>query len=148
MRMSNQPLIISIKKICFLINIVICTSCNEQDLRQQISFRVTNNTQNNIDFLILSTDKDQGKSLTYKIPKGSSIDSKVDFKGVDRTDGAYKMKYKFSQSKDTLFEQFGYYTNGYPLEKELIINIYADSISMKFVPLDAMLHERLINILR
>ena len=131
-RISNQPLPVVINILCFLIDVVLCISCTERDLDQQLSVRVTNNTKQTIDYLSLSTQEAQGKTEPTRIQMGASVDLKLDFKGVDKTDGGYKMKYKLSQSKDTLVSKFGYYTNGYPLEKAILIGIYADSVSTQF----------------
>lgn len=96
-----------------------------------------NNTKVPIDFLTLSTQQDQGKTVPCTLQVGDSTELELSFKDVDRTDGGYKMKYKFSQSSDTLSNEFGYYTNGYPVEKMIILGVYADSISARFILLDS-----------
>lgn len=107
-------------------------SCKQLDPAHKLSFRVTNKAQENIDFLAVSTMNGQGKTAGYSIPKAATVNA--GFGQVDKTDGSYQIHYKFSNSADTLVENFGYYTNGYPLEKTLILNVYTDSISVDRIP--------------
>ena len=137
MGLANRLLMSSLKSICFLLNMLTYASCKQQNSEQKIAFRVTNNSQDTIDFLTFSTQEEQGKTVPCTLQIGASTELKLNFKGVDRTDGGYKMKYKFSQSNDTLLNEFGYYTYGSPIEKEILLDVYADSISTKFVPFDA-----------
>ena len=109
-------------------------SCTQLSLDRKLALQVTNKGQENIDFLTVSTTNGQGRAASSSIPKEATVNVDLEFGKVDKTDGSYQLRYKFSNSADTLVEEFGYYTNGYPLEKTLILNVYTDSISVNIIP--------------
>ena len=112
-------------------------SCTQLSPDRKLALQVTNKGQENIDFLTVSTMNGQGKTANHSVPKEATVNVDLGFGKVDKTDGSYQLRYKFSNSADTLVKDFGYYTNGYPLEKTLILNVYADSISVDRIPLDS-----------
>ena len=51
-----------------------------------------------------------------------------DMSTVPRTDGAYRMTYINKETKKMYLHTFGYYTNGIPLDDEMVIRIEKDSL--------------------
>ena len=115
-------------------SLLVWGSCTQLSPDHKLSLQVTNRAQDTIDFLIVSTANEQSKTANHSVPKEATVNTMLKFDQVDKTDGSYQIRYKFSNSADTLVEKFGYYTNGYPLEKILILNVYTDSISVEGIP--------------
>jgi len=109
-------------------------SCKQIDPSNQLTFQVTNKAKETIDYLSFSTTKGQGKTVNYAVPKDATVNVNFDFDQIDKTDGGYQLTYKLASSTDTLIEHFGYYTNGYPTEKALVLKVYSDSISVDRIP--------------
>lgn len=109
-------------------------SCKQLAPDPKLALQVTNKGPENIDFLTVSTTNGQGRTASSSIPKEATVSVELGFSQVNKTDGSYQLRYQFSNSADTLVKDFGYYTNGYPLEKTLIINVYTDSISVDIIP--------------
>lgn len=119
----------------FLVAIMIVSaSCGDVDRSNLLTFQVTNKAKETIDYLSFSNTKGQGKTANYAIPKDATVNINFDFSQIDKTDGGYKITYKLASSTDTLIERFGYYTNGYPTEKALVMKVYSDSISVDRIP--------------
>lgn len=109
-------------------------SCKQIDPSNQLTFQVTNKTKETIDYLSFSTNKGQGKTVNYAVPEDAAVNVNFDFGQIDKTDGGYQLTYKLASSADTLIERFGYYTNGSPTEKALVLKVYRDSISVDRIP--------------
>ncbi len=113
-----------------MVNLIGFASCKQIEQSHQLTFQVTNKTQETIGYLSLSTTKGQGKIVRYVVSKDATVNVNFDFNQIDKTDGGYQVMYQLASSTDTSPENFGYYTNGYPLEKALVLTVYTDSISV------------------
>lgn len=116
------------------LSFLVSGSCKQLDPDPKLSLQVTNKAHENISFLTVSIMNGQGRTAGFSIPKEATVNVDLGFGKVDKTDGSYQLRYKFSNSADTLVKDFGYYTNGYPLEKTLILNVYTDSVSVDIIP--------------
>ena len=65
-------------------------------------------------------------TASFTLLTGDSI--RTPFRLEAKSDGNYRMRYKFLGSNDTLTHCFGYFTNGSPVEKEVIVKIEVDTI--------------------
>lgn len=104
------------------------SSCDINESESCVNIKIINNTENKIELAFLTTIYNEGKTTDEEIEKKANQDFEFDFSGVSKTDGSYSLFLKYENSIDTLREDFGYYTNGYPLESKFLINIYTDSI--------------------
>ena len=89
-------------------------------------FEIVNKTGLKIDSLIIVPN---GYESGNYISLGNSEKKEylVDMSAIAKTDGNYKISLK-SKQDTTRIEVFGYYINGYPLEKITRIEILADTI--------------------
>lgn len=124
-----------LRTVLLAISLLVLESCEQKDSERQITFRAVNKAQETIDYLTFSDDVGQRRTKSFIIPNGDSI--RTSFNLESKGEGGYRMRYKFSNSKDTLTGRFGYYTNGSPLEKEFILRIYADTVLISRVPRDS-----------
>lgn len=122
------------RTVLLAVSLLVLESCEQKDPERQITFRAVNKAQQTIDYLTFSNDVGQRRTTSFIIPNGDSI--RTNFKLEAHGEGGYRVRYKFSNSKDTLTKRFGYYTNGVPFEKELILKIYADTVLMDRISLD------------
>jgi hypothetical protein len=124
---------LKIRSIClFFLGLLlsIATSCETVKKVNSVNFKITNNTYINIELIYLSTVYDEAKTSDNTLDSKSMIEIKFGFIDVAESDGSYSLLYKFENSSDTIRRDFGYYTNGYPLESEFNIKIYNDSIGL------------------
>jgi hypothetical protein len=117
----------------FATGLLMVASCHPKE--RAITLRAINKAPVSVEYLAFSDGEGQGGTARFVLPTGSSIRTQVKLKG--RNDGDYRMHYKFAGSQDTLTQRFGYYTNGVPLEKELILRIEADTVLIKSIPFDS-----------
>lgn len=123
------------RTVLLALSLLVLESCEQKDTERQITFRAVNKAQQTIDYLTFSNDMGQRRTTSFVISNGDSI--RTNFKLESKGEGGYQIRYKFSNSRDTLSGRFGYYTNGSPLEKEFILKIYADTVLIDRVPLDS-----------
>ncbi|MDG4946242.1 hypothetical protein NMK71_07440 [Weeksellaceae bacterium KMM 9713] len=110
------------KIIGILIFTLILTSCSDKVVAD---FEIMNNTEFNIDSLKIEPNiSDVGKYISLK--KGEKAVYKSDMTTIAKTDGAYQISFLVNGINKT--QVFGYYTNGYPLERITKINIEKDTI--------------------
>lgn len=116
----------NIKIIAAFTFLQILTSCNNKVVA---NFEITNRTAIKIDSLkIEATQISKGKSISIKPNEKTKYE--VDMSGIAKVDGSYTLSYWQNEKK--VIKYFGYYTNGYPLEKKTQITIEKDSV--KFDP--------------
>lgn len=100
----------------------ISTSCSNKVVAD---FEITNNTEFTIDSLKVEPNlSDKGKYISLK--KGEKTKYKSDMTSIDKIDGAYQISFLLNGISKT--EVFGYYSNGYPLERITKIEIEKDTI--------------------
>ena len=105
-----------------LIFTMILTSCSNKVVAD---FEIINNTEFNIDSLKIEPNIcDVGKYISLK--KGEKAEYKSDMTTIAKTDGAYQISFLVNGINKT--QVFGYYTNGYPLERITKIKIEKDTI--------------------
>ncbi|PWJ55269.1 hypothetical protein CLV98_11438 [Dyadobacter jejuensis] len=102
--------------------------CQILDAPREVVIEINNHSPQDIDFLRLSNHQKEGITQAYSLLTGATILVPFGFESMPNTDGSYMLQYRLASSIDTLTHQFGYYTNGYPVEKKIILKIYADSI--------------------
>ncbi|SZD73861.1 Uncharacterised protein [Candidatus Ornithobacterium hominis] len=107
--------------------ITVFFSCETETIAK---FEIENNTSTTIDSLRIVPN---GYESDYYISLSSGQLKKYDCNMTDiaDVDGDYRLDYKFVTS---LFETktFGYYTNGYPIEKLIRISIETDTIIVDY----------------
>ncbi len=105
-----------------LIFSLILTSCSNKVVAD---FEITNNTEFNIDSLNIEPNiSDIGKYISPK--KGEKVEYKSDMTTIPKTDGDYQISFLMNGVNKK--QVFGYYTNGYPLERITKIKIEKDTI--------------------
>ena len=114
------------KKLYIFISIpvlsLILLSCNNKVIA---NFEITNETDFSIDSLkiepMVITD---GKYISLN--NNETIAYEVDMTGIVKTDGSYKLSYYLNGK--TIIKDFGYYTNGYPIENLIEVTVLNDTI--------------------
>ncbi|WP_053971754.1 hypothetical protein [Mangrovimonas sp. ST2L15] len=105
-----------------LVFTLILTSCSNKVVAD---FEIMNNTEFNIDSLKIEPNiSDVGKYISLK--EGEKAEYKSDMTTISKTDGAYQITFLVNGINKT--QVFGYYTNGYPLEKITKIKIEKDTV--------------------
>ena len=105
-----------------LIFTLILTSCSNKVVAD---FEIINNTEFNIDSLKIEPNiSNVGKYISLK--KGEKAEYKSDMTTIAKTDGDYQISFLVNGIIKT--QVFGYYTNGYPLERITKIKIEKDTI--------------------
>lgn len=105
--------------------------CDNENYHQA-HFIVINNTNHEIDSLFISNKKfDIGRNnKTYILTPNKPIRIEVDMTNT-KVDGSYSIHYKINGKR--YFENFGYYTNGFPLEELTRIQIVnSDSLVIEY----------------
>lgn len=111
-------------KIAALIVVIFFCSCNTG-----IEFVIHNDSSNRIDFVNIST-SDKKANLTIKNVEANS--EKIDFLNMNKVgqvDGSYFLE--INQDKNYKIVNFGYYTNGSPVEEKFDIYISNDTVIFK-----------------
>lgn len=114
------------KRVYWLILVLVFTSCNY--IFRTIPVEIINNTNHKIESLVIIPNANFKKVF---IEKGKSIKYILDLSSIPKRDGSYLLSYK---SNDKLIEKgFGYFSNGMPVEKKMVIRIEKDSIDFKSI---------------
>lgn len=104
---------------CIFIGMYSCNTAVEQN------FTIVNKTGIDMDSVNIFPD-----TLNYqKLKNGDSIDYKCNMTNVPKVDGNYALNYKEPLTGKLKTYQFGYFTNGTPIETLIRITIYPDSVS-------------------
>jgi hypothetical protein len=108
--------------------------CRDVSPANNVAVQIVNRSGKAIDYLSFSTNRGQGSVQKPGLKQQQTLAFNFEFANVDKTDGSYRLRYKVAASADTLTETFGYYTNGYPLDSQLDIAVYDDSMSVRTTP--------------
>ncbi|WP_299113007.1 hypothetical protein [uncultured Winogradskyella sp.] len=114
----------AVKKINFcilLFSLLISCSNNKGE------FIIVNESDFDIDSLSIMPDSK--KQFIY-IEKGSKIKYSIAMDEVS-SDGSYFISFRNVKDNKRIEQRFGYYTNGYQTEKEIVITIKNDTILFK-----------------
>jgi hypothetical protein len=117
---------IVIETIIFVVTTLYSLSLSSCTSRVTVQFEIINNSGNDIDSLVIEPTIINEKKKYISIKQSRKATYATDMTGIAKVDGAYSIFY-VSNDKKKLFN-FGYYTNGYPLEKKMSINIESDTI--------------------
>lgn len=90
----------------------------------------TNKRDSTIKSIVI--DPGGSKLQVNNLEVGKSYKAYLSFKGVAKIDGSYLVQIDGKHDSINLFS-FGYYTNGYPLEKEIRLIFYKDSTGISYV---------------
>ena len=100
------------------------------DTRITADFEITNNSEVFIDSLIIEPNvSNDGKFISLN--PHETREYKADMTTVAKVDGSYQIT--FQMNKEIKSQDFGYYTNGYPIEKLTKIEIEKDTLKFDFV---------------
>jgi len=91
------------------------------------SFEIVNNSSVDLDSVSIQPDS---KEQVVKIPKGTKLNFTINMDKV-KSDGSYLLTYKNSKTTALIQYEFGYYTNGSQIEKNIVITISNDTIITK-----------------
>jgi hypothetical protein len=83
-------------------------------------FKVTNTTDQKVENFIIEPSGD-GEFYYINIDPKESVNYKLDLDGVPEVDGNYKLSYQINGKN--MQEEFGYYSNGVPLDGTIRIEI-------------------------
>lgn len=106
------------------------TSCRNE---LGVTFEIYNKTEHQIDSVKIEPNAPNSKKL-ISIKKGERVEFKINMTKIQKTDGAYQLS--FLKNEEIRVEKFGYYTNGYPLEKLIKIEIANDTIIVEYPKTD------------
>ncbi|GAB7089701.1 hypothetical protein [Marinifilum fragile] len=103
--------------------IALTCSCENKNIAK---FEITNRTNDRIDSLRIVPNGYESKHYISLLP-GETKKYDCDMTNIAKVDGDYQIDYKF-ESSDFISETFGYYTNGYPIEKLNKIEIKTNTL--------------------
>lgn len=93
-----------------------------------LRFEITNKTGKGIDSLIILPNRNLDR---ISISPNATVEYFCDMTGGAKVDGQYRLTFK-SDSELTI-KHFGYFTNGYPIEKLIKIIVEPDTVKFDFV---------------
>ena len=102
---------------------ILAISCNQSG----VDIKITNATNNNIDSLSVRASTGRDKQYVSLLPN-ESLKYVADMEDLPTIDGNYIISYKMNGAKK--ITGFGYFTNGYPLDKEISLRIEKDTVIM------------------
>ena len=94
-------------------------------MKVEQNFTIINKTGFTLDFVNVFPDTSNYKTIAI----GDSLDYKCDMTNLPKVDGNYVIHFIETEHKRLKSYKFGYYTNGSPIETEIRILIFPDSIS-------------------
>ncbi len=94
-------------------------------MKVEQNFTIINKTGFTLDFVNVSPDTSNYKTIAI----GDSLYYKCDMTNLPKVDGNYVIHFIETEQKRLKSYKFGYYTNGSPIETEIRILIFPDSIS-------------------
>jgi hypothetical protein len=109
-----------------VIPFLIFFSCNNEIIAK---FEITNKTYTIIDSLNISSFDYQINKNYINLKPGETKEYFLDLTDLPKVDGDYFLRFIYLDSNKKESERFGYYTNGYPLEKLIQIKISRDTIA-------------------
>jgi hypothetical protein len=105
-------------------------SCVREEREDVVDVEITNYTDEWIS-VRLSTHNQEAGTREGTIAPFEVLNAKLDFSNVAKTDGSYSLQFKYADSDETIKKDFGYYTNGFPLDSMFYISIYTDSVAIR-----------------
>ena len=102
-------------------------SCNSHT---GVDIFIINNRDSTVKSIVI--DPGGSKLQVNNLEAGKSYKAYLSFKGVAKIDGSYLVQIDGKSDSINLFS-FGYYTNGYPLEKEIHLTLHKDSTGINYV---------------
>ena len=108
------------------LTVLMIASCSRNSKVETI-FEIINSTNQVVDSLTIQPDEDGSNHMVIQ-PNGKAI-LKTDMTNMPKVDGSYYLGFKSKETFRGL--NFGYYSNGYPLESITRIRIEADTIIIK-----------------
>ena len=100
------------------------------DNRNGVEFIVHNESQGTIDSVRISTGDKKSTIKLFDIQKGLTKEDFLDMRDILKIDGHYILE--ITASGQTRTNDFGYYTNGFSLDKGIDIYFMADTIIYKY----------------
>jgi len=97
-------------------------SCGKSD----IEIRIKNTTGANLKGVEITNDKEETTTGVFDLLDGKTVSKQLSFSSVSPTDGHYILKIK-----DQAPREFGYYSNGSPLENQINIELRIDTVLIK-----------------
>ncbi|WP_321516158.1 hypothetical protein [Marinifilum fragile] len=107
------------------IGLIIALTCSCEN-KTIAKFEITNRTNDRIDSLRIVPNGYECKHYISLLPRETKKYD-CDMTNIAKVDGDYQIDYKF-ESSDFISETFGYYTNGYPIEKLNKIEIKTNTL--------------------
>jgi len=120
---KKHSAIMKIKIYRFAILILLLSSCVS---KTTLKFEISNHSNELIDSLRLIPSGYESDYYISIAPK-KTVEYILDMTDIAKVDGDYQIDYKFN-SKNYNTKTFGYYTNGYPIESLIRVNIKPDTI--------------------
>lgn len=119
------------KKIVLLIWVFIFSSCNFNGTK--VKFEIVNNTEFVIDSLKIVPNSEKTLNFITLKPfeKSNYI---VDMFGITPIDGSYNLSYK--KNNEVINKNYGYYSNGIPLEEHVVVTIEKDTVTFNPIILE------------
>ena len=112
------------KQILFILLISTTSTSCQKEIKAK--FEIANKTDLIIDSINLKSYDHNQTSDYLKLQPGESKIYLMDMTDLPKVDGNYLLTYKIDKIK--MYERFGYFTNGYPLEDITIIIIEFDTV--------------------
>lgn len=103
-----------------MLSIVLFASCSANEGR----FNISNESSFNIDSLTIIPDS---KNKFVSLKKGEKIEYITQMNAA-KSDGSYWIYFKKPNAYESIFQNFGYYTNGSQIEDVINIRILNDTI--------------------
>lgn len=101
---------------------LILTSCD----RAAVEVTIVNATAENLQGIEISNDKNETTTGRFELKAGEEIRKQLSFSAVSPSDGHYVLRIDKHTPRD-----FGYYSNGIPLESKIEIEVRKDTVLIK-----------------
>lgn len=101
-------------------------ACNQPP---KIHFVINNQTSDVMDSIKITPNNDAAHLYTRIMPNEVG-DYYADLSGQS-ADGSYTLSYKMFSVGRKVSKQFGYFSNGQPLEKQLFLEVWMDTVIVK-----------------
>lgn len=101
---------------------LILTACGNST----VEVSIVNTTQEDLLGVEVSNDRNETTTGRFDVKPGEEIHKQLSFSTVSPSDGHYVLKIKEQMPRD-----FGYYSNGVPLENSIEIEVRTDTVLIK-----------------
>ncbi len=116
--------------ILIILLVAVWYSCEKETYAK---FEITNSTETILDSISIHTTSSNLITSYLKLAPGESEDYLSDMTDLPMADGAYILTYRMTDSGIKKQKEFGYFTNGYPLEDLTEITIEQDSVIIDYM---------------